>query len=113
MNTMKLPHPKLIHEAVPANLRSGRPENGKLPNMPDLADGRLTYAGVPEISADWLEEHLNEVTVLDVRLYEEVKDSPLSSALVDIHIPLDRSEEHTSELQSLVRNSYAVFCLKQ
>src|SRR3546814_10700764 len=23
-----------------------------------------------------------------------------------------RSEEHTSELQSLIRNSYAVFCLK-
>src|SRR3546814_8133756 len=25
----------------------------------------------------------------------------------------DRSEEHTSELQSLMRNSYAVFCLKK
>src|SRR3546814_5196635 len=25
---------------------------------------------------------------------------------------LDRSEEHTSELQSLMRSSYAVFCLK-
>src|SRR3546814_5709401 len=25
-------------------------------------------------------------------------------------IPLPRSEEHTSELQSLMRNSYAVFC---
>src|SRR3546814_3348441 len=33
------------------------------------------------------------------------------------HGPLDavvgRSEEHTSELQSLMRNSYAVFCLKK
>src|SRR3546814_2538598 len=28
-------------------------------------------------------------------------------------ITLDRSEEHTSELQSLIRISYAVFCLKQ
>src|SRR3546814_9642806 len=27
--------------------------------------------------------------------------------------PQSRSEEHTSELQSLMRNSYAVFCLKQ
>src|SRR3546814_2524062 len=27
--------------------------------------------------------------------------------------PPDRSEEHTSELQSLMRISYAVFCLKQ
>src|SRR3546814_8198116 len=27
--------------------------------------------------------------------------------------PMGRSEEHTSELQSLMRNSYAVFCLKK
>src|SRR3546814_10177971 len=27
--------------------------------------------------------------------------------------PFQRSEEHTSELQSLMRRSYAVFCLKQ
>src|SRR3546814_5246014 len=29
------------------------------------------------------------------------------------HWPLQRSEEHTSELQSLMRISYAVFCLKK
>src|SRR3546814_3974103 len=28
-------------------------------------------------------------------------------------IPIARSEEHTSELQSLMRISYAVFCLKK
>src|SRR3546814_10287098 len=28
-------------------------------------------------------------------------------------IKQERSEEHTSELQSLMRNSYAVFCLKK
>src|SRR3546814_2868759 len=27
--------------------------------------------------------------------------------------PFDRSEEHTSELQSLIRHAYAVFCLKK
>src|SRR3546814_12438177 len=27
--------------------------------------------------------------------------------------PIERSEEHTSELQSLMRISYAVFCLKK
>src|SRR3546814_6987526 len=33
---------------------------------------------------------------------------------VDRHRPgADRSEEHTSELQSLMRISYAVFCLKK
>src|SRR3546814_7973732 len=29
------------------------------------------------------------------------------------HLAGDRSEEHTSELQSLMRISYAVFCLKK
>src|SRR3546814_9665035 len=31
----------------------------------------------------------------------------------DIARAYDRSEEHTSELQSLMRTSYAVFCLKK
>src|SRR3546814_7372603 len=30
-----------------------------------------------------------------------------------VHLPEIRSEEHTSELQSLMRISYAVFCLKK
>src|SRR3546814_9937316 len=30
-----------------------------------------------------------------------------------VDVQEDRSEEHTSELQSLMRNSYAVFCLKK
>src|SRR3546814_9160095 len=30
-----------------------------------------------------------------------------------LEIAMERSEEHTSELQSLMRNSYAVFCLKK
>src|SRR3546814_10315056 len=32
---------------------------------------------------------------------------------VDGLLRFPRSEEHTSELQSLMRNSYAVFCLKK
>src|SRR3546814_6742432 len=31
----------------------------------------------------------------------------------DVHMIVVRSEEHTSELQSLMRISYAVFCLKK
>src|SRR3546814_6505985 len=38
-------------------------------------------------------------------------------AVADFQLPVDlpqvRSEEHTSELQSLMRISYAVFCLKK
>src|SRR3546814_10881795 len=36
-----------------------------------------------------------------------------SSAISSISSSMPRSEEHTSELQSLMRISYAVFCLKK
>src|SRR3546814_2757037 len=38
---------------------------------------------------------------------------PQSSSRSDRSHPDRRSEEHTSELQSLMRISYAVFCLKK
>src|SRR3546814_5381297 len=38
---------------------------------------------------------------------------PRRAARPDAHTAESRSEEHTSELQSLMRTSYAVFCLKQ
>src|SRR3546814_6623826 len=40
-----------------------------------------------------------------LRLLYHMRMSPL--------VPWHRSEEHTSELQSLMRISYAVFCLKK
>src|SRR3546814_1858140 len=41
-------------------------------------------------------------------------DRPSAGAVVADGRPVDgRSEEHTSELQSLMRISYAVFCLKK
>src|SRR3546814_8362105 len=55
---------------------------------------------------------------LDVAV-QEIESRPIAEALVRarqrgvrIRLVLEqRSEEHTSELQSLMRNSYAVFCL--
>src|SRR3546814_10591773 len=44
------------------------------------------------------------------RIYIQLYTKTLSIALI---ITLLRSEEHTSELQSLMRISYAVFCLKK
>src|SRR3546814_8238835 len=38
---------------------------------------------------------------------------PFSVSQSRVKSDLDRSEEHTSELQSLMRISYAVFCLKK
>src|SRR3546814_6887559 len=40
-------------------------------------------------------------------------DVPGEPGAVGVLEGQDRSEEHTSELQSLMRNSYAVFCLKK
>src|SRR3546814_2874997 len=37
----------------------------------------------------------------------------LAVAELELHHADERSEEHTSELQSLMRISYAVFCLKK
>src|SRR3546814_3605159 len=39
--------------------------------------------------------------------------NPSSNYTLDAWSRLKRSEEHTSELQSLMRISYAVFCLKK
>src|SRR3546814_5340706 len=40
----------------------------------------------------------------------EIRGQPRQA---DLHLHPARSEEHTSELQSLMRISYAVFCLKK
>src|SRR3546814_10073899 len=48
----------------------------------------------------------------ECRRMEESLDVVDPSMLVDREFPVGRSEEHTSELQSLMRISYAVFCLK-
>src|SRR3546814_1352988 len=42
-----------------------------------------------------------------------MSDRRLLSSDLDSFVPHARSEEHTSELQSLMRTSYAVFCLKK
>src|SRR3546814_5609089 len=46
------------------------------------------------------------------RRIREVEQGP-DGALWLLEAGADRSEEHTSELQSLMRISYAVFCLKK
>src|SRR3546814_4988361 len=46
-------------------------------------------------------------------LKECVADLTLENRLLKKSMIADRSEEHTSELQSLMRISYAVFCLKK
>src|SRR3546814_7291443 len=55
------------------------------------------------------------------QIIEAAEDFSVSAGLARERAPVvgdhwrgcDRSEEHTSELQSLMRSSYAVFCLKK
>src|SRR3546814_10292822 len=57
--------------------------------------GVVTLETASRFSANWINERFGDRLELAWRH----------------HLP-SRSEEHTSELQSLMRNSYAVFCLK-
>src|SRR3546814_4191360 len=50
--------------------------------------------------------HVNEIHAV---FTDRVPPKPM----IDILAAAERSEEHTSELQSLMRISYAVFCLKK
>src|SRR3546814_6349878 len=49
------------------------------------------------------------------RLHSPTPSARISGRSPSLHVAgrLRRSEEHTSELQSLMRISYAVFCLKK
>src|SRR3546814_2629078 len=49
----------------------------------------------------------------DISLDGSAQDFCVNSPVVGVEPPLMRSEEHTSEIQSLMRISYAVFCLKK
>src|SRR3546814_8833279 len=52
-------------------------------------------------------------TEIAERRAQRTQHAPAATRLARQLAAGDRSEEHTSELQSLIRTSYAVFCLKQ
>src|SRR3546814_1680648 len=61
--------------------------------------------------------HREELQALSVALFATADYMAARSRFYDVNSDLEesyrRSEEHTSELQSLMRISYAVFCLKK
>lgn len=67
MTHLGLPHPKQMEVAVPANLRCGQPAQATAQGQPDWAPLTYTFAGIWEVQPDWLEEHLREVQIVDVR----------------------------------------------
>ena len=97
MQAMKLPHPHKIAEALPGNMRSGKPREGAAPVS--WAPLQRSYAGQPELTADWVAEHLGEVTILDVRSAEEFEgpDGRIAGSLL---IPLPELETRSAEIPS-------------
>src|SRR3546814_9952242 len=75
---------------------------GNIVEIAKVVDVGRDALGIPHVTYD--------VSVERARLakYEERRTLGLQSFAERF-----RSEEHTSELQSLMRNSYAVFCLKK
>jgi glyoxylase-like metal-dependent hydrolase (beta-lactamase superfamily II)/rhodanese-related sulfurtransferase len=71
MTNLALPHPKQIDVALPANMRSGRPEDGRVPGAADWGPVVTTYAGIAEIDPEWVALHRDDVQVLDVRTAAE------------------------------------------
>src|SRR3546814_5837594 len=69
----------------------------------------------PHVSDDWRDTAMSKEVQFTMKLEPELRDQFMAEAEA-AHRPASqvvRSEEHTSELQSLMRISYAVFCLKK
>src|SRR3546814_4777671 len=62
---------------------------------------------------DALSHPRHNVRIGMVGKYVDLTESYKSLTEALVHAGIHRSEEHTSELQSLMRISYAVFCLKK
>jgi glyoxylase-like metal-dependent hydrolase (beta-lactamase superfamily II)/rhodanese-related sulfurtransferase len=97
MRNLGLPHPKQLAIALPANLRSGKPEDGRLPAKADWGPVVKTYAGLSEIAPEWVASHRGEVHVLDVRSSAEFEGElgHLEGAQL---IPLEELRARTAEL---------------
>src|SRR3546814_9171377 len=98
----------------------------------DLVDGKARQQGVAELRAQRIaDQSLYHGVVRKLAQIGELVDPVMGAAVpthflqadhvgIDLlqdredatHVEVVRSEEHTSELQSLMRISYAVFCLK-
>lgn len=97
MENLGLPHPKRLAVAVPANLRSGRPEDDRVPPAADWGPVRATFSGTLEIDAAWVAEHLDRVHVVDVRAATEL-DGPLGRIPGAMHLPLEALRGREAEL---------------
>ena len=96
LENMKLPHPHRIAQALPANLRSGRPRD-EAAMAPAWAPIQRSYAGLPELAPAWVAEHRDELTLLDVRSREEF-NGPDGRVAGSLLIPLPELEQRLQEI---------------
>jgi glyoxylase-like metal-dependent hydrolase (beta-lactamase superfamily II)/rhodanese-related sulfurtransferase len=99
MENLNLPHPKQLDAALPANMRSGEPEEGRLPRRPDWAPVVTTYAGLSEIGPEWVASHRGEVSVIDVRSAAEY-EGELGHIRGAQLIPLDELRGRAAEVRT-------------
>src|SRR3546814_9977103 len=76
-------------------------------------DQRLSWAEAVREAVDWHPSVTEAVARLNARTEEVTIAEAGYRPQLSGGIGSGRSEEHTSELQSLMRISYAVFCLKK
>lgn len=97
MQNLALPHPKQLDVAVPANMRSGKPDAEKVPPAVTWGPVVVTYAGLQEISPEWVARHKSDVSLLDVRSAAEF-DGELGHIDGAQLIPLDQLRARVSEI---------------
>jgi glyoxylase-like metal-dependent hydrolase (beta-lactamase superfamily II)/rhodanese-related sulfurtransferase len=98
MTNLGLAHPKQMDVAVPANQQCGRPRTGTAPMAnPDWAPLMYTFAGIWEVQPNWLEEHLHDVQIVDVREPDEF-NGPLGHLSGASLIPLGHLSQRYAEL---------------
>src|SRR3546814_2943671 len=83
----------------------------------DIVPGQPRKTLPYTLTLDAIQKYCRVVGDMHPLYFDEAfaRNSPYKGLIAPpaIHILLMRSEEHTSELQSLMRISYAVFCLKK
>src|SRR3546814_6304146 len=83
-----------------------------LTSDPARIDEAVRLAEAVGLVRDLVNTPAGDLGPAELALAAEEALKPFRPALT-IHSGGERSEEHTSELQSLMRTSYAVFCLKK
>src|SRR3546814_5737632 len=100
-----------LHQVVGLQGRAG---GDQVDDAPAQAQARRQLHGAVQLDALRLHAARGEVPTCDAGILGGDADVAPTAGIVALgEAPRRRSEEHTSELQSLMRISYAVFCLKK